>query len=114
MNRAERLYRVLKDGRTYSRLEIFERVGFMLTNNAASELRAIGFNVEHRKEQGNDVYQLVLGEAPEPPSSCASFPQVSGASPRTPASNPAPLEAAGSTTHGRDGAGVLTLFGDAA
>ena len=118
MNRAERLYSVLKDGRTYSRLEIFERVGFMLTNNAASELRAIGFNVEHRREQGNDVYRLVLGEAPEPPSSCASFPQVSGASPRTPASNLAlsSLGAAVSTEHtsGRDGAGVLTLFGDAA
>jgi len=58
VNRADRLYSVLRDGRPHSRQEVFDRVGFMLTNNAASELRARGVPVEHRKDGGLDVYRL--------------------------------------------------------
>lgn len=58
-NRADLMLEVLRDGGVHSRTEIFERVGFMLTNNAAAELRARGYTVEHRVERGNHVYQLV-------------------------------------------------------
>jgi hypothetical protein len=39
-NRASRLYRVLRDRKAHTRREIFDREGFLLTNNAAAELRA--------------------------------------------------------------------------
>ena len=58
MNRADRMLAVLRDGREHSRQDIFDRAGFMLTNNAASELRAQGHNVIHSKRDGLDVYQL--------------------------------------------------------
>lgn len=58
VSRADRLYSVLADGRPHSRQEVFERVGFMLTNNAASELRARGVEVEHRIVRKVHVYQL--------------------------------------------------------
>lgn len=61
VSRADRMLEVLKDGRPHSREEIFERVGFMLTNNAASELRARGVEVDHRVERRIHVYQLVGG-----------------------------------------------------
>ena len=58
-NRADLMLEVLKDGAVHSRQEIFERVGFMLTNNAASELRDRGLNVVHRVERRIHTYQLV-------------------------------------------------------
>lgn len=62
MNRADRMLEVLRDGRPHSRQEIFDRAGFMLTNNAASELRARGLDVEQWQEsRGVFVYRL-LGE----------------------------------------------------
>lgn len=69
VSRADRMLEVLQDGRPHSREEIFERVGFMLTNNAASELREQGYEVEHRVERRIHTYQLVdgLDEAPGPP-----------------------------------------------
>ena len=59
MNRADLLHSVLKDGREHTRREIFEQVGYMLTNNAASELRARGHNVQHTRKGRVDAYQLV-------------------------------------------------------
>lgn len=111
MNRADKMLSVLKDGRTYSRLEIMERVGFMMTNNAAAELRARGVRVEHRKEKGVDVYQLVgvLDEA-----ASAGVAASSSAPPSNPLGDP-PLHGAADPRHkSGDGRGVLTLFGDAA
>lgn len=58
VNRADKLLAVLRDGREHSRHDVFESQGFMLTNNAASELRARGFAVVHRKKKGLDTYQL--------------------------------------------------------
>jgi len=49
---------VLRDGKPHSRHEIFQRVGFMLTNNAASELRARGLDVEETRDGDNYLYQL--------------------------------------------------------
>lgn len=65
MNRADRLYSVLRDGRKHSRQEIFDAVGYMLTNNAASELRARGHDVRHLVERRLDVYWI-------PPASVSS------------------------------------------
>ena len=63
VNRASRLYEVLRDGRVHSREEIFRRAGFMLTNNAASELRdqlePRGLNVVHTVEHRVNCYQIV-------------------------------------------------------
>jgi hypothetical protein len=74
MNRADRLLAVLSSApRPFSRAEIFERAGFMLTNNAASELRARGLVVEQSCESINGVtvysYELAgpLSEADEQP-----------------------------------------------
>ena len=74
MNRADLLWSVLKDGRPHSRQEIFEQVGYMLTNNAASELRARGVLVEHRREGRLDVYEIVgsLREPALPPGASPS------------------------------------------
>lgn len=87
--RADRMLEVLRDGRPHSREEIFERVGFMLTNNAASELRDKGYDVEHRVERRIHIYQLVggLDEA------------AAALSPGEPsaASDPTPLAAASSS-----------------
>lgn len=72
MNRAELLLSVLRDHRPHSRQDIFDRVGYMLTNNAASELRGAGYQVEHTREGRNDIYRLlpsrlpVLAAAPVP------------------------------------------------
>jgi len=68
VNRSTRLYEVLRDGRVHSRDEIFHRAGFMLTNNAASELReqleSRGLGVVHTVEHRVDCYQIVslIGE----------------------------------------------------
>lgn len=58
-NRAALMLEALRDGDWHSRHDIFYRAGrFFLTNNAAAELRARGFEVEHRRHQGNDEYRL--------------------------------------------------------
>lgn len=59
MNRADKLFAVLRDGREHSRQDVFDAEGFMLTNNAAAELRARGYDVRHRRRGGLDMYQLV-------------------------------------------------------
>lgn len=66
MNRAERMQRVLRDGRWHSRREIQEREGWFLTNNAASELRARGLEIEQRRVKGIYEYRLSQGEAVSP------------------------------------------------
>lgn len=72
MNRADLLLSVLQDGREHSREDIVGKVGFFLTNNAASELRARGINVTHRVRDGLHVYSLSaatgdpLGPSPHP------------------------------------------------
>ena len=53
MNRADRMLDVLRDGQRHSRRDLFERCGFFLTNNAASELRAQGYDVEQTRERVN-------------------------------------------------------------
>jgi hypothetical protein len=63
MNRADKLLVVLQDGREHSRGDVFHAYGFMLTNNAASELRARGYDVQHRRRDGVDTYQLVSLDA---------------------------------------------------
>lgn len=64
MNRAELLLSVLADGRPHSRQEIFDRVGFMLTNNAASEARKLGKEVAHSVERGVHIYTLLVERDP--------------------------------------------------
>lgn len=58
-NRADRMLEVLRDGRTYSRAEIVDRAGWLMTNNAAAELRARGYDIRHSKKQNLDTYRLV-------------------------------------------------------
>jgi hypothetical protein len=58
VNRADLLLSVLRDGRPHSRQDVFDAVGFMLTNNAASELRAQGHNILHSIDGGLHTYQL--------------------------------------------------------
>lgn len=73
MNRADRMLAVLaSEPRPFTRAEIFAEAGFMLTNNAASELRARGLVVERTQTAGPGgetiyMYELVgsLGE-PDP------------------------------------------------
>ena len=115
MSQCKQILQVLSDGREHEMRDIHQAVGFCRLNSRVSELRSRGHEIMCRRAGEFYFYRLVLNEAPEPPSSCASLPQVSGASLSTPASsNPASLALA-STPHGRDGAaGVLSLFGDAA
>ena len=116
MTHKQRVLQLLSDGKPHSHHELYG-LG-CVAHSRISDLRRDGHTIEQWRNGDLYLYRLVLGEAPEPPSSCAPLPQVSGASPRTPALNPAlsSLGAAVSTEHtsGRDGAGVLTLFGDAA
>lgn len=77
MNRAQRMLSVLDDYRPHTRGDIFKRVGFLLTNNAASELRAKGHDVSQWYEKGEYVYQLVPLDrlpAPSPAGSQSSGP----------------------------------------
>lgn len=62
MNRADRMLEVLADGLPHDRQEIFRRVGFMLTNNAAAELRARGLDVRHDQDGDVHSYRLSLRE----------------------------------------------------
>lgn len=85
VSRADRMLEVLRDRRPHSREEIFERVGFMLTNNAASELRERGYDVEHRVERRIHIYQLVgLDEAAAAGPSAAFAPSQSVAASSSP------------------------------
>jgi hypothetical protein len=59
MNRSDLLLSVLADGKPHSRQEIFERAGFMLLNNASSELRAQGHVIVCSRESDLYVYTLV-------------------------------------------------------
>lgn len=59
MNRADRMLEVLRDHRPHSREDVFSRVGYLMTNNAAAELRARGLDVRHYKHDGLDIYELV-------------------------------------------------------
>jgi len=65
VNRADRMLAALRDGTPWSRAEIFDRVGFMLTNNAASELRDRGFTVIESRRGGEYFYQLLNPAQPE-------------------------------------------------
>lgn len=79
MNRAEKLRTVLADGRPHSRQDIFDKVGFMLTNNAASELRSAGCDVQQWRDGGIYIYQL---KAPGPATQeTPSSPRDDGAGP---------------------------------
>jgi hypothetical protein len=69
VNRATRMFEVLRDGQRHSRRDLIERCGFFLTNNAASELRAQGYDVEQTRERvnGDVVYFYRLrGSLSEP------------------------------------------------
>lgn len=100
MNRADLLYSVLQDGREHSRADIVSKVGFFLTNNAASELRARGIGVEHRVTDGLHTYKLL--SAAGTTASPSSLPPVA---PSSLASNPTD----GALVQHRDGAGQLAL-----
>jgi hypothetical protein len=62
VNRAQLMLVVLRDGKPHTRRDIFERVGFQLTNNSASELRAKGYDVRQSRERvdGVNVYSYQL------------------------------------------------------
>ena len=77
MNRAELLLSVLRDHRPHSRQDIFDRVGYMLTNNAASELRACGYDIQHSRKGRVDVYQL-LPSQPSPLTPTPVSPPLAG------------------------------------
>ena len=98
-SRASRLYRVLRDREPHTRREVFEREGFMLTNNAAAELRpdlrVDGLEIVF--DQKADSYQIVplngrVGESANaeervlggsPPSPASETPALSPTSPLT-------------------------------
>lgn len=64
MNRAAKMLSVLRDGQPHSREDIQTRVGFFLTNNAASELRDQGFEVVRWNEGRRVFYRLAGSLAP--------------------------------------------------
>lgn len=53
---------VLRDGQPHSREDIQQRVGFFLTNNAASELRDQGYEVKRWNKGRRVFYQLVSSQ----------------------------------------------------
>lgn len=61
MNRADRMLAVLRlNEGWWSRNSIFTLAGcYFLSNNAAAELRARGFKVEHTRRGRIDLYRLV-------------------------------------------------------
>lgn len=66
--RAAAMLAVLSDGRLHSREEIFAKAGrFFLTNNAASQLRALGHDVRMERVSGT-VYGYRLAGRPAAPS----------------------------------------------
>jgi biotin operon repressor len=97
VNRAEKLLAVLQDGRPHSRREIQERVGYFLTNNAASELRAKGYDVSYRREGRVDVYQLTTlaeGDSAKSDSGPGTWPQDDGLAPASPSVSAVPVQEA--------------------
>lgn len=67
-SRAQALLDVLEDGRRYRREDIFritER--FFLTNNAAAELRAAGYDVRHEQDGDVHIYWLASTASPAEP-----------------------------------------------
>jgi hypothetical protein len=90
VNRAELLLSVLADGRPHSRHEVFERVGFMLTNNAASELRARGYDVEHKVDGGLHTYHLASLLEGGAPNERASGPEQPAPAVETSVASPVP------------------------
>jgi len=62
VNRADKMLEVLRDGRPHTRRDLFERCGFFLTNNAAAELRARGYDVRQSRARvdGVIVYSYAL------------------------------------------------------
>lgn len=107
MNRADRLLSVLKDGREHSRQDVYQAVGFLMTNNAAAELRQRGLNVIHRRKNSLDLYRLAgsLAETADPP-------DLSAVSASEPSSNPHPstIRADADAPGLRDGDGQLPLI----
>ncbi len=67
--RARLLYQVLRLGELKSRQQIFDAVGFMLTNDAAAELRSevevYGYNVVHSMTGRLHCYKLVRDSSTE-------------------------------------------------
>ena len=108
------MLRVLADGRPHSRQEILRSADtFFLTNNAASELRGRGHNIERTYKHGEPVYRLVgaLKEAPVPPVDGGS--SLTGASlSASPNPSPSPLGGQSRSEDAHDGRGgdVLALF----
>lgn len=90
LSRAARLYSVLRDGRVHSRQEIFERIGYELTNNAASELRKLGHIVHHSQIGRVHCYQLGEVEEGEVRGAGVSRPAIAGLSERPPSSTSSP------------------------
>lgn len=64
-NRADLMLSCLRDGKPWTRREIFNEVGYFLTNNAASELRKRGLEVVQWRHEGEYVYQLTDGTLAE-------------------------------------------------
>lgn len=73
MNRADAMLAVLRinEGSWWTRQEIFRWSDrYFLTNNAAAELRARGFNVEHAKRGQDDLYRLGASGLPSDAARC--------------------------------------------
>lgn len=93
MNRAQLMLSVLQSAdRPFSRDEIFSRVGHMLTNNAASELRARGYDVvrsQQRDPSGDGwiYFYRLAGVLPSEAGVDAAMPGSVGRSPATTASD---------------------------
>jgi len=116
MSQCQQILHVLSDGREYEMRDIHRAVGFCRLNSRVAELRSRGHEISCRREGQNYFYRL-LNEAAPTKGGRPSLPERSFVEHAT-APNPpfSSLGAAVSTEHtsGRDGAGVLTLFGDAA
>jgi len=99
MSQCKQILAVLSDGREHEMRDIHQQVGFCRLNSRVAELRSRGHKITCRRDGLSYFYKL---EAALSSSTVSTV---------TPASNPFSLGAA--DDHGRDGAGVLTLFGDA-
>jgi len=102
VSQCKQILQVLSDGREHEMRDIHQAVGFCRLNSRIAELRSRGNQITCRRDGASYFYKLEATGSPSPLASTGA-----------PASNPAPLEAAASTS-GRDGAGAFTLFGEAA